>query len=315
MKRTRREFLQTAGKCALGLGVAPAFSYLFSGCAEMGGVAAIGSQIAASTGLINQQQAQSITRSATAMGKAFEEITPEQEYYIGRTISAVILKKYPAFPDKRTNDYVNTLGQGLAMVSDMPETYGGYHFLVLDSDDINALSAPGGFIFVTRGLLRCCNTEDAAAAVLAHEVGHVQFKHGLRAIESSRLTEAFTILGVESAKSLGGAELANLTSIFEDSIKDITHTLVDTGYARSLEYEADEAAVTIMKRIGYDPNALVEMLEEMKKRLVPGRGDFFATHPEPESRIDEAREFIGPYAAVTVPAKRKQRFAQAMRKI
>ncbi|HSO18084.1 MAG TPA: M48 family metalloprotease, partial [Desulfosarcina sp.] len=314
-KRTRREFLQTAGKCALGLGAAPALSCLFSGCAEMGGVAAIGSQIAASTGLINQQQAQSIARGATAMGKAFEDITPEQEYYIGRTIGAVILKKYPAYPDRRVNDYVNTLGQGLAMVSDMPETYAGSHFLVLDSDDINALSAPGGFVFITRGLLRCCTTEDAAAAVLAHEIGHVQFKHGLRAIKSSRLTEAFAIIGVESAKSLGGAELANLTSIFEDSIKDITHTLVDTGYARSLEYEADEAAVTIMKRIGYDPNALVEMLREMKKRLVPGRGDFFATHPEPESRIDEAQEIIGHYMKVTVPKSRERRFEQALRKI
>ena len=92
----------------------------------------------------------------------------------------------------------------LSKTSDLPETFGGYHFLILDSDEINAFAAPGGFIFVTRGLLRCCKHEDAAAAVLAHEIGHVELRHGLQAIKKSRITTALTTLGIAGVKTFGG---------------------------------------------------------------------------------------------------------------
>jgi beta-barrel assembly-enhancing protease len=86
----------------------------------------------------------------------------------------------------------------------MPETFGGYHFLILDSDEINAFAAPGGLIFVTRGMLRCCDSEDAVAAVLAHEVGHVQHQHGIQTIRKPALTSAFTILAAEGAGPWAG---------------------------------------------------------------------------------------------------------------
>ncbi|MEZ4524885.1 MAG: M48 family metalloprotease [Desulfobacterales bacterium] len=315
MCNERREFLRTGLRTVMGLSMAPAFSALLSGCESMGELAAIGSSVAASAGLITQDQAQSLTRGAKAVAKTFQDITPEQEYYIGRSIGAVIVGKYPPCRDSQVNGYVNVLGQTLAQASDRPETFNGYRFLVLDSDDINALSAPGGLIFVTRGLLRCCEHEDAAAAVLAHEIAHVQFRHGLQAIKASRITDALTVIGAESAKTFGGQNLANLTALFEDSISDITQTLINTGYSRSQEYDADAAAITIMKRVGYSPAGLTDMLEVMKGSLRPGGFDFVKTHPAPQNRIAQAGKLLTGGEPLQKPPRRQTRFEIAMRQV
>ena len=153
------------------------------------------------------------------------------------------------------------------------------------------------------------------ASVLAHEIGHVQFKHGLKAIKTSRLTTALTILGVEGAKTFGGHDLANLTSAFEGSISDITQTMINTGYSRSLEYQADKAATIIMKRISYNPNGLVDMLETMKTKLRPGKADFFKTHPKPQARIKEIQKSIGKYKPVSMPGARQLRFKKALSRV
>ncbi len=312
----RRAFLTAAGKFAFyGLGAVPMLSTVLSGCKTMEAMTDVGTGIGVATGLINSGQASSIRKSAKAVAKSFEDITPEQEYYIGRTVGAVILGKYPPYNNAAANEYVNVLGQTLARSSDLPETYGGYHFLIQDSDEINAFAAPGGLIFVTRGILRCCPNEDAAAAVLAHEIGHVQNKHGIQAIKKSRVTSALTIIGLESAKQFGPGELAELTRTFEDSIADISATLINNGYSRTFEKEADQAAVTTLKRVGYDANGLVEMLRTMDKNLKPGNPDFASTHPSPEDRIESILKVAGDYSAVKPPRKRQARFKSALGRI
>ncbi len=243
-----------------------------SGCQTLDTVAQLGTAVGVATGTISSDQAESINKTASAAGKAFEQLTPEQEYYIGRAVAATILAEYRPADDDAANRYLNLLGQTLAMASDKPETFGGYHFLVMETDEINAFAAPGGLILVSRGLLRCCADEDAVAAVLAHEIGHVQAAHGLQAIRKGRLTSALTILATESAKQFGGRELAELTTAFEGSIGDITGTLVNSGYSRKFEREADDIAVTILERVGYNPRALEEMLAQMKQRLPAAGG-------------------------------------------
>lgn len=301
MKGTsRREFIVNLGKWAFaGCIMTPGLAFL-SGCADSLG------QVA--TNLLDPTRIDSLKKTYATVTKSFKDITPEQEYYIGRTIGAVILQKYKPYPNERANRYINLIGQSVAQASDLPETYGGYHFLIQDSEEINALAAPGGLVFITKGILRCCRSEDAVAAVLAHEVGHVQYRHGLQAIKKSRITSAATALGIEGAKTFGSDDLADLTSTFEDSISDITKTLINSGYSRSFERQADRAAVTIMKRVGYDPQALVDMLMVMKKRLKPGGLDFARTHPSPQSRIDALQKVTGSYRKVRVPAVRQKRF-------
>jgi len=284
-----------------------------AGCETLDSVTDIGTSIGKSAGLITESQAEAAKRVAKPLAKSFQDITPEQEYYIGRTVGAQVLSKYKPYDRREANDYLNTLGQALAEVSDRPETFGGYRFLVLDSDEVNAFAAPGGLIFVTRGMIACCAQEDALAAVLAHEIGHVELKHGLRAIQTARLTSALTLLATEGAKTFGGADLAKLTESFEGSVSDITSTLVNNGYSRALEQEADRAAVVILERMGYNPSGLLDMLDAMKAKLKPGGVDFAKTHPDPAIRIEDILGQIGTRTPVQPVQARQARFSAALR--
>jgi predicted Zn-dependent protease len=251
-------------------------------------------------------------KSAPAVEKSFEDITPEQEYYIGRAVGATILDQYSPYSEPVPNEYLNLLGRTLSLASDRPETFGGYHFLILDSEEINAFAAPGGLIFISRGLLACADSEDTVAAILAHEIAHVAEQHGLQAIKKSRVTSALTSVAIASAQTAGSDELAKLTTVFEDSISDITSTLVNSGYSRAFEKEADLTAVEILKRVGYDPEALVRMLEVMERRLKPGGLDFAKTHPEPAVRIAEIRKVLTPASASPVQPQRQARYQAAL---
>lgn len=279
------------------------------GCAT---VTELGTTIGQAAGTLTPEQAQAINRSAKAVERSFADITPKQEYYIGRCVAATVMSTYKPLENEAANHYLNVMGRILSQASDKPETFGGYRFQILDSDEINAFAAPGGFIMISRGLLRCCKTEDAVAAVLAHEIGHVQGNHGLRAIHTSRLTEAFTVLAAEGAKNLAGQNVAELTKALEGSVSDITSKLMNSGYSRGLEREADQAAVTIMERVGYDPRALISVLREMKMRLKPGGRDFAKTHPDPQDRIEDVQKLISVRAAPSAPAERQERFVKAL---
>ncbi len=285
---------------------------IFLGCAQ---VTEVGAQIAAGTGAITTGQAESITRSAQAAEKTWQDLTPEQEHYIGRAVAATVFQSYPPLNQPGANTYLNLLGQSLAIFSDRPETFGGYHFLLLDSDEINAFAAPGGLILVTRGMLRCCESEDELAAVLAHEICHVERKHGLSSIKQGRLTEALTVVAAESARQFGSEELASLTEQFEASVGDVVMTLTTSGYSRNQERAADAAAVQLLQRAGYPQAAMITMLERMDERLAHAGGLGFAkTHPSARSRADALRKVI--MDTTFVPdTVRQQRFSAAMQPV
>jgi len=289
------------------------FSFLtLASCQTMESATTLATVIGQGAGVISASQADSIRKTTKAVARSAEEFTPEQEYYIGRAVGAVVLGKYPAYDQRAANEYVNVIGQILAQASDLPVIFRGYHFLVLNSNDINAFATPSGLVFVTRGLLRCCRNEDALAAILAHEIGHIQLRHGMQAIEKARVTEALTTLATEGAKTFGSREVAALTQTFGGTITDITGTLINKGYARSSEYAADSAAVELLRRVGYDPNGLKEMLAVMKKNLRAGGLDFAKTHPAPDDRLAEIEKKGPAYAAVPVPAPRQARFQKAL---
>jgi predicted Zn-dependent protease len=286
-----------------------------SGCHTVQNAATLATSVGTTTGVIDTQQAAAIQKSVAALAKTFEDFTPEQQYYIGRSVGAVVLSRYKPYQNDQINQYINLLGQTLAQASDMPEIFNGYHFLVLDSADINAFATPSGLVFVTRGMLECCQTEDALAAVLAHEIAHIQLKHGLQAINRERITYALTTTATEGAKAFGSQELAEMTKNFEDSIMNITSTMINNGYSRAFEYQADQSAVVILRRIGYDPHALVEMLMAMGKHLKPGGADFAKTHPSPQSRIEKIEKLTGSYKKVAVVEQRQARFLRMIKRL
>lgn len=280
---------------------------LLAGCASVAKIAAEG---AMTVGAINEEQADSLHRTIDAVTATFEDLTPEQEYYLGRAVAAQILADYAPLANPALNTYLNRIGQTLAMASDRPETFGGYHFLLLDSDEVNAFAAPGGLILVCRGMVDLCESEDELAAVLAHEIGHVVGKHGLRAIKNSRLTSAFGIIALESARNFGGDDLKQLVNDYDGSISDITSTIMVNGYGRGLEQEADAMAVELLERVGYNPWALDHMLHEMGEDWQPGGFGFMKTHPAPEDRIDSIDPLLAGEGEVQVASSRQQRFAE-----
>lgn len=294
------------------MGMAASAMLIFSSCSTLVETAGtLGTIVGEQKGYITSTQGDSIRKGTSAVAKSLEEFTPEQEYYIGRSVGAVVLSKYKVYANGPLNDYVNILGQTLAAASDKPDIFAGYHFLVLDSNDINAFATPGGHIFVTKGLIRCCKSEDALAAVLAHEIGHVQLRHGMQSIEKARTTQALTIIATEGAKNLGSSEVAQLTDTFSGVISDITNSLINNGYSRSFEYQSDQAAVILVRRLGYNPQGLIEMLQAMGKTLKKGGLDFAKTHPAPGDRIKEIQS-KQKFASIVEPGARQERFNTAV---
>lgn len=275
---------------------------LVAGCAGLGDVAGLGAGAAASTGYVTARQADSIARSAQDIARSAEDLTPEQEYYIGRSVGAVILDSYDPWNDEDANRYLNLLGQSLALASDRPELFGGYRFQILDTEEINAFATPSGLVFVSRGMLRLTQSEDDVAAILAHEIGHIEHQHGVKAIRTSRLTTAFSSTAMTAVELAGPEEVAALTRTFDDSISDITNTLVSSGYSRSAEREADLAALRILRRTGHDQRGLVRVLEAMDEVWSAGGPGFLSTHPDPQDRISDIRSAIGTEPGATAPA-------------
>lgn len=218
--------------------------------------------------------------------KASRPISDEEEYYVGRAVAAKILGSYQLSNDRELTRYVNLIGRTVALHSDKPFTHGGYHFAVLETNEINAFACPGGTIFITRGMIRTTSNEDELAAVLAHEVVHINKRDGVAAIKSARWTQALTVIGTTAAKNYSSAEVGQLVSLFEGSIDDIFKTLVVNGYSRSQEYAADEGALQLLAKSGYNPGALDSFLKRLAQRGKASGGGILKTHPATSDRIE-----------------------------
>ena len=260
-------------------------------------------------GKVTASDVEAVEKTTKAVRSSFAEITEEEEYYIGRAVSAMILSQYQVYKNSALTAYVNRVGNAVAIHSERPETYAGYHFLILDTEEVNALAAPGGFIFITKGLLERCQDEETLGCILAHEVGHVSAKHGLRSIKKSRLIDAFRIIASEASKRYAPEKLAQLTDIFEDTLGDIAESLIERGYDRKYEYQADELSVKTSARTGYDANGLLDFLETMvgDTSTASGKG-WFKTHPSAEDRIGRAQKEIS--SVTPMPARNEGRTAR-----
>ena len=252
-------------------------------CSTMDTLVQKASGAAAEKGYISGSQASAIQKSSTAFRKSGEDFSESEEYFIGRSVAAQILSRYQPLQDDVVNHYVQTVLQAVAMSSDRPAIFKGYHAQVLDTDEVNAFATPGGFIFITKGLLKRVQSEDQLAAVLGHELAHVSLKHGLKTIQTARLTSAFTILGTEAAKTYAPDQVAKLTEAFEGSIDDIVNKLVVNGYSRDKELEADRTGAVFAQRANYNPKALPDFIAGLKD--LPTASGLGKTHPGADVRL------------------------------
>lgn len=272
--------------CALLCGaVSPAqagFDDLFSAAADIANQASGGHLPSGST--------RAIAKTGSALFKAAEGITDEQEYYLGRSVAVNLLDMFGYYSNPALQKYITEVGKTVLAASGTPETFGGYHFAVLNSEEVNAMAVPGGTIFVTVGTLRLITNEDQLAAVLAHEIAHVRLKHGVGTIKSSRMSNLASVVASEAGnyalQQYTDVDISNLKDIMEGAIGDITKELVTNGYSRGKELEADRIAVEILAKTGYAPVALKQFLVAMEnKKSGDVSGGWFKTHPKASERI------------------------------
>ncbi len=262
--------------------------------------------------ILGSDELQETMELVQAFRTARDEITDVEEYYIGRSVAAHLLTGSSPLANDTLQAYVDLVGSAVSRFSSRPSVYGGYHFVVLDSGDLNAMSCPGGLVFVCRGLLDMADSEDELAAILAHEVAHVALSHGLGSIERSRWTEFTTLLAESAVDRWGSDQAREMLEDYGEGIDEVVTTLSTRGYSRSTEYQADSAAVCILAAAGYDPGALSRVLEAMStvtERSGPG---FWQTHPSPEDRLDSVSGLLAGLPQTSEDPARTARFQAAM---
>ncbi len=220
---------------------------------------------------------------AAKVAKGAFKMSDKDEAALGRETGSYLCARYGLLKDPALTRYVDLVGQSVARRSDRPDI--AYHFGVLDTDEINAYAAPGGYIFITKGMLALLKDEAELAGALAHEVAHVAKRHVAKAIQKANLLE-------------GGIELASAQKDNPAALRaanDFTVGLLFKGFDRKDEAESDRAAVAYAKAAGYDPAGLVRVLERMAQAN-PGENRFKAlgkSHPPAKDRLAVARKEAG----------------------
>lgn len=210
--------------------------------------------------------------------------TQEEEVRIGQQIAGNLLGAAPLVRDEALQRYVNQVGLWVALQSERPDL--PWRFGVIESEDINAFAAPGGYIFLTKGLYRRLNNEAELAGVLAHEVGHVIRKHHLKLLQQSQ--------AIAAVGALFGSKISSEDQVIQNIIGNGAE-VVARGLDKDAEYEADRIGVVLTARAGYDAYALPAVLADIGHMA---KGDkrvslLFKTHPLPEERLGRLAEAVG----------------------
>ncbi|MBT6583989.1 MAG: M48 family metalloprotease, partial [Gammaproteobacteria bacterium] len=180
-------------------------------------------------------------------------VSLEEEVKLGQAEHQKIISKFGIYRDQELQSYINKVGQRVAAESSRPEIE--YRFTILNDDLINAFALPGGFIYVTRGMLLHMNSESELAAVLGHEIAHVTEKHALRRETRGK---GISVLNTVLAVGTGQPGLYELGNVFGGAYL--------LGYSREFELDADEVGAQYMAKAGYSPSAMLNTIEILKAK-------------------------------------------------
>ena len=227
-------------------------------------------------------------------------LSDPQERQMGGQTDQAVIEQYGLYPDSSLNGYVESLGQPMARLSHRPEL--GWSFKVMDSPVVNAFAAPGGYIYVTRGLLAAVNDEAELAGVLGHEIGHVTARHSARKYSQMMLANLGLGLGISLAGEYG----------------EVLGPLLQTGtgllflkFSRDDERQADALGVEYASKAGFDAGRLADFFTSLERMSSLEGGDgsrlpeFFSTHPNPVDRQASVRKMAARWQA--------ERSAQSLR--
>jgi predicted Zn-dependent protease len=240
--------------------------------------------------------------SARDVGRAGKDIDEKQEVEIGREMAATLLGAAPLVANDALQRYVNAVGRWLASQTERPDL--PWSFGVLDAPQLNAFAAPGGFIFVTRGLLERMRSESELAGVLAHEIAHVLQKHHLKAIQKSAQ--------VGLATNVLALALQERNSAARDKLISFGKEMYTRGLDRADELEADRLGMVIAARGGYDPWGLPAVLQTLQAMNPQDSGIalMFKTHPAPAERLGALEKAAAPLEAYSAQPQLAERFSQ-----
>lgn len=239
---------------------------------------------------------QGTAQVVSGISQALDDLEKEDELAIGRAVSARVLGRSPRDTTEWDNRYVNLVGK---LVASQRFKRDGrldiFHFSILDTDKINAYSTPGGYVFITRGLLDLCRNEAELAAVLAHEIAHIQHAHVLKAIESNREQEGFT-RAISGAANVGAAmaEMNDGSQAAQNLLKATSEfgakLLFEQGFSPEQELESDKLAAKLASNAGYRPLSLVDILKRIQENRDVNPSN--QTHPTTDDRVRTLREYI-----------------------
>jgi predicted Zn-dependent protease len=249
-----------------------------------------------------------IGQTVTQFAASTVDMDEPEEIELGRATSALIGSRYPLLRDEALTRYVALVGNAVALKSERPDMR--YYFAILDSDDLNAVAAAGGYIFITRGALALMRDEATLAGVLGHEIGHIALRHHDESIKDAKRTSAF-FTGAQTGVSAATRSQAGqaLGPVF-----DKAGELALKGFSRKEEGAADVVGFKYAAAAGYDPAGLRDFL----KTLQAGSGrqavqQFVSTHPGVDDRLKEQEKLL----AQAKPGGRRNpvRFEQAMARL
>lgn len=208
-------------------------------------------------------------------------ITLETEISMGKEADRSIIGKFGIYQDKSLQLYVNKIGQKLvSQLSD--KVFPRYYFRIMDSPEINAFALPGGYVYVTRGLLALINSEAELAGVMGHEIGHIIFHHGAKQMVRNIGAQIFALGGAIASPKNAGGWLAVSTALFQQ---------INLGYGREAEIESDEHGILSGSEAGYNSYGMAKFLKNLRrKEIMSGQSyhSFQASHPETKDRIVKA---------------------------
>lgn len=242
---------------------------------------------------------------AALIGELLSTATSKQsaddEILIGDGVAAQVLGAAPIWNNAKAQRYINLVGRYLVQNSERQDL--PWAFAIIDTPSINAFAAPGGLVMVTRGLYELLETEDDLAAVLAHEIGHVNRKHHYNVIKQQKMLQTGTgFMQKEVGKDSGAAS----------KLIGVGGELIARGLDKDAEFEADRDAIVLAARGGYDSSSILTVLEKLHAKLATDNGMelLFKTHPAPLERMQRLNAAITPeLESAAVPSAAAKRLA------
>jgi predicted Zn-dependent protease len=215
-----------------------------------------------------------------------------QEIQLGQQYDQQVRQQIGTYNDRELQAYVDRLGRELAARSERPDL--PWHFTVVDDPSVNAFALPGGYVYVTRGLIEHMSSEAELAGVMGHEIAHVAQKHTVNAIRKSK--------GIQ----IGTGETLSNRGMFLDALANRAYDMVlENSFDRGDELDADKEGIFLVQKAGYAGTGLSEFLARLAERnkTQKEKNGLFASHPETEERIEKVKQLAGAKPGAVVAAR------------